>query len=196
MGAGELNMADADEASKMLKWLIPVMAILLLIVLALSLGAYTHPMPEQDCSKPYDYPICWRAGMPELYTPPSTPMVFLSMVIVAIVAIILGYVGYHATVIEQATIITPTATIGKPTGMTAASSAPAPTPLASPSGITPTSPSPTPTPQTSASAPTNVPSKSTPTSQNPVATPAKHLELPILPPTAKPMQGVDPAKVK
>jgi len=102
-----------DEASKMVKWMIPAMAVILLVVLSFAVQYYYHPMPAQDCSKPYDYPICSRASLPAMHAQPSSIMVFLSVVLFIVIAVIAIYAGYHATVIEQATIITPTATIGK-----------------------------------------------------------------------------------
>jgi hypothetical protein len=123
MGAGELvwrstkrrdRLPETDEASKMLKWLIPVMGVLLLLVLAFMLESYMHPMPEQDCSKSYDYPICVRAEDPSLHEAPSTIALFLGIVFAVVLAIVLCYAGYHASVVEQTAIITPTANIGKP----------------------------------------------------------------------------------
>ena len=49
-----------DDVKFILKMKIALL-LALAAVLVVSYSLYTHPMPEKDCSKPYDYPICRRA---------------------------------------------------------------------------------------------------------------------------------------
>jgi hypothetical protein len=103
----------------------------LLLVLSITLSEYQHPPLQKEC-KPYLYPICYRANEPVPLAPASPVAVYLSVIATAALAIILVYAGYHATVLEQANLITPTANIGK------TPAAPATTPPASPDVTPPT----------------------------------------------------------
>lgn len=117
-----------DEAERFLWRLSIGAAIILIIVLGISLPAYTHERPAADCTKAFIYPICERATIPEPLAPAPTWLVFLSIIGTAALAIILAYVSYHACVTEQANIVTPTANAVKQNtpGANAAPAQPAP----------------------------------------------------------------------
>lgn len=103
-----------DDAERFVLWLSVTIIVLLLVVLGITLPAYQHPMPEKDCTTAFIYPICARAFTPEQNAPPSTIAVYFSLLFVALLAIILIIISYHASVIEQKALITgvapPTAT--------------------------------------------------------------------------------------
>jgi hypothetical protein len=96
-----------DEADRYLKRLIPVMVVILIAVFAFTYTRYLHPMPEEDCSAPYDYAVCERAYEPGVKPQASLPIIFLSAVGVAVLAILLTFFSYHASVIEQQEIAAP-----------------------------------------------------------------------------------------
>lgn len=66
---------------------------------------YAHPMPESDCSRPFDYPLCERAHIPANDPAPSIAWVFLGTIGTVVLAIILLWIGYHASVIRQTEIV-------------------------------------------------------------------------------------------
>ena len=117
-----------DEATSFTIHLSIFILIALLLVLSITLPRYQHDLPAGECS-PYDYPICERATAPQPLPPADLRIVFLAIVGTAALALLLAYISYHACVIEQAQIITPTADIGKPAtappGVPAATPAPA-----------------------------------------------------------------------
>jgi hypothetical protein len=95
-----------DEAEKMVAWLSVGILVILLVVLSLTIDQYKHEMPAKDCSKAFIYPICARAYIPATLPPSSTMAVYLSVLLVAVLAIILIFISYHACVIEQKQLIT------------------------------------------------------------------------------------------
>jgi hypothetical protein len=95
-----------DDAERLVGWLSVGILALLLIVLSLTIDQYQHPMPSKDCSKSFIYPICARAYVPESIPPASTIAVYLSILLVIILAILVIYASYHACVIEQKQLIT------------------------------------------------------------------------------------------
>lgn len=152
---------------------------------------YTHPMPESDCSRPLDYPLCERADTPSPNPPPSITWVFLGTIGTAILAVLLLWIGYHASVIRQAEIVSSVAGSVKSTA-SAPSPAPAAAPASAPTTPTPpSSPSPANTKSTEvAASPSGKPaSKSAPSS--PPAIPYNTITSGMIaPPTAIPKKGV------
>ena len=67
----------------------------------LTVDQYQHPKPEEDCSQPYDYPMCERATTPDAQDDPSLLALYGGMVFVAIVGVILYVVSYAASVTKQ-----------------------------------------------------------------------------------------------
>ncbi len=88
--------------------------LLLALLLTAALGItavltweqYVHPMPASDCSRPLDYPMCERAAVPPGFSEPSDSAYFIGTIITAILAIVLIWVGYHASVVRQAELVT------------------------------------------------------------------------------------------
>ncbi len=81
------------------------LSLLLLVLLigtyALTASQYKHPMPEQDCSTPNDYPVCSIAHTPVQI--PETPLVLLLMgsAVGGALILLLTIASYLATVRPQ-----------------------------------------------------------------------------------------------
>lgn len=97
----------------MVRKLIPLAALIIIAVLWYSVAYYAHPMPAKDCSAPYDYPICRRAVTPETAQQPSSGAQLASVVLVAVLAIVLAVMSYHASVTQQVALVTSAAGIAK-----------------------------------------------------------------------------------
>jgi hypothetical protein len=95
-----------EEAVHLLKRVILVAVIVLLVTLAIYFPRYQHPMPEKDCSQPYDYPMCRRAVDPLPNPPASTLAVIMSVAIMLVLAVVLVIAAYRASVVEQTAIVT------------------------------------------------------------------------------------------
>jgi hypothetical protein len=167
-----------DDGTGYVKKILPLALLLVLITLFFTYAWYLHPAPASDCSKPYIYPICSRAVTPDIQ--PAAPLwqQFLGTVFAGILAVLIIYAGYHASVIEQANIITTFTPVNKqnPTANASQNSS---------SGIT-TNPVSIPV-QPSAAQPTPSIPKSTTTID---AAPSIQSPTPTTP-AAKPSEGID-----
>jgi hypothetical protein len=154
--------------------------------LAWQRDAYAHPMPEKDCSRPSEYPICSRATQPPPAQEPPAAKRYLGLVLALILGILLTVASLKSSVMRQETIVAP-----------GAKTAPV---LSPPSGTKPIAQNaplsaPPPPPARSALWPATL-------TQEP-KTPPAIIDNKILPemvvkgqavsaPSAKPAQGVDP----
>lgn len=101
--------AIKDEATRF-TWLFGIIiAAALIVTVAATLPQYTHAPLEKECA-PFIYPICARAVDPEPLAPAGLIPIYLSITGTAILALILLYASYHASVIRQADLIAPTVT--------------------------------------------------------------------------------------
>jgi hypothetical protein len=97
----------SDDATRYMWYTAGLILAALAITLAFTLESYRHERPAVEC-KPYIYPICMRAQAPTPLAPPSAISMYLSIIGTAVLVIILVYASFHATVTEQAHIVTPT----------------------------------------------------------------------------------------
>jgi hypothetical protein len=106
---------DEEQQQNRMVLVIGILAVIIaLATLAFAYDSYVHKKTAVDCSKPFDYAVCKRAVLPSLTQVPGTIMTFLAVICTVILAILLVYVGYHASVVEQANIITAQVNVQKP----------------------------------------------------------------------------------
>jgi hypothetical protein len=89
-----------------------VIAVLLIVGLMATFEVYRQERYAKTCAEPHLYPICERANVPQADPPASTTAIFLSAVLMATLAILLAYASWHASVIEQAHLISAGSTMG------------------------------------------------------------------------------------
>ena len=75
--------------------------IVLLLVFSVTSQYYSHPMPEKDCSKAYEYPICSRAVAAKGSGGPTFLSYAAGTVLTLVITFILVVLSYHATVIPR-----------------------------------------------------------------------------------------------
>lgn len=101
-----------DEGERFMWWTALLIVIALLFTLSLTSSQYTHGDIAEEC-RPNIYPICFRATDPAPLAPASPVAVFFSLAGTGVLAVILLYAAYHASVMKQANLIVATADIKK-----------------------------------------------------------------------------------
>jgi hypothetical protein len=101
-----------DEGERFMWLMALIIVVALLFTLSFTSSQYTHGDLEAEC-RPNIYPICFRASEPAAIPPASPVAVFVSIAATGVLALILLYAGYHASVTKQANLIVATADVKK-----------------------------------------------------------------------------------
>lgn len=213
-------MSPADEQREQSRFVRRLALVLIVVLAFVALAAreqYVHPQPEEECSSPYDYPLCRRAEAPDPLATPSAVSLYLGTVLMAVLAAVLVWAGWHASVTSQAEIITPLASnapkaaaqpAAQPAGAQPAvqpavqptvqpASAPPAAATAAPA-VLPPMPAPAPPSGTTVSGKAGSASKG-PAAKEPLPPTIRDNEITpdmIVPPKAQPKAGVDPKLIE
>ncbi|MDD9953352.1 MAG: hypothetical protein OXR66_03385 [Candidatus Woesearchaeota archaeon] len=79
----------------------------------MTIDQYTHePIPE-DCTKPYEYPMCERAVQPDPLPPPSSSAFLLGTAFMVFASILFVCFAFMASVTEQKNLVVGDVTAGR-----------------------------------------------------------------------------------
>ena len=76
-------------------------AVVLLFVFSVFSEYYTHPMPEADCSQPYDYPICERKYEPAVPAPPNLLGYTGGILLALLIAGVFTWTSWNASILRK-----------------------------------------------------------------------------------------------
>ncbi len=87
-----------DDDAKLTLKLGGAIVVVLALVFVVFASLYDHPMPEKDCSKAHDYPVCRRAYDAEPWHLPSMAVSYLSLLLALLLMAGLVYVSFCSSV--------------------------------------------------------------------------------------------------
>lgn len=93
-----------DEQQRQVRFAIILAVMLLagtLFVYSWKSEQYAHPMPEKDCSQPYEYPMCRRAVQPAPQPEPTAQQERKGLIITGLLGIVLIALSHAASVTKQ-----------------------------------------------------------------------------------------------